>query len=205
MKITIIFPKSGCYALKDLNEKRILKERFMKYLAIVKAAGCAVECLLEDTLAHDMLFDANIEPTKIVSCITQSDIGLLQQYDDIEDLEDYVFSSYPTVEHILFDTEKKYTVPLTALKEGKAAYIKRRVQNYRKSYSYCIGRYISECKNILQFRTGNSMDRGCAVSTTSKQGDGRLCVEVNMSNQTTSVYYGGVFIQEDMLPTILSL
>lgn len=205
MRLTIMFPKSGCYALKDLSEKRILKDMFTKYLTYVKLANCQVEYLLEDSLARDMLIDAGISNARVVSCVTPADINFLKQYREVEDLEDYIFDSYSGVEHRTYDAERKYSVPLSALKEGKAAYFKKRVQNFRKSYSYSVNKYIAECTNVLQFRTGNSMDRGCAVSTTSKLGDGRLCVEVNVYNKISHIYYGGVFMQEEALPAILSL
>lgn len=205
MKILVVCPKPQFYVSKDMKEQRIHKERFMKYLGLLKEAECQVEIMLEDKLANDMLFDAGITPTRVISCISKSDLSLISSYPDIEQFENYVFDQYDSCEKAVYDAEAKYDVPLTLMKEGKAVYFKARVKAYHKRYQYALNRYVSECTNVMQFRTDNSMDRGSAVRTTVLQGDGRLCIEVNMSNITVQSYYGGVFITEDMLPTILRL
>lgn len=205
MRIFVVFPKPNCYVGKDIKDQRIYKERFLKYLSLVKEAGASVEILLEDKLANDMLFEAGIEPARVISCISTADISLLDKYRNIEDLDEYVYATYSTVQQCCYDAVSRYTVPITKLKEGKSAYFNAMVKNYRKRYNYALNRYISEFPNVLQFRTDNSMDRGSAVKTTVSEGDGRLCIEVNMSNGTVASYYGGLFITEDLLPSILSL
>lgn len=205
MKISVLFPKPQCYELKDLGLQRTYKERFMKYLKMLSDCGCNVEILLEDTLANNMTFDASITPYRVVSCIAPSDIGLIKQYPDIEELNHYVFDSYPSVEHVIYDAEKKFIVPLSVMKEGKAAYYTKRVKSYHKRYAYALGKYIEDCTNIMQFRLGNTLDRGLSACTTARQGDGRLCIEVSMTQGVVTSYYGGVFVTEDTLPMILSL
>lgn len=205
MKVTVVLPKPQCYVSKDMGTQRVLKERFMKYLKLLSDCNCPVEILLEDTLARTMLFDAGITPARVVTCITPSDINLIQKYPHIEEMESYVFSYHKDTEKMIYDSETKYDVPLSVMKEGKNIYFTKRVQAYRKRYSYSINRYLAECQCVMQFRTDSSTDRGSAVKATAKNGDGRLCIEINMSNQTVSSYYGGVFITEDILPTILSL
>ena len=161
--------------------------------------------LLEDTLAKSMLFDAGIIPERIVTCIAPVDLSLIKKYPTVEEMEPFVFDMYSDAIPMLYDSESKFDVPLTVMKEGKNAYFIKRVHAYRKRYAYCINKYLSGCSHVMQFRTDSSTDRGSAVKATAAAGDGRLCIEVNMSNQTVSSYYGGVFVTEDVLPTILSL
>jgi hypothetical protein len=60
-------------------------------------------------------------------------------------------------------------------------------------------------KAVLMFRADNGLDRYTALRETVIQGDGRLCIEVNINSNMAVSYYGGVFIQEEYLPTILAM
>lgn len=205
MMIFVSFPKHQCYDLKDTGLQRTYKDKFIKYLKMLSDAGCDIEILLEDKLAIDMLHIAGITPKRISTCISKSDLDWINQYPEIEDLSDTVFSDYGIANKILYDGDSKFQVPLTVLREGKAEYFRKRSESYRKRYIYVIDRYLTDAQNVLQFRVNGPMDRGHAVSSTTRVGDGRLCIEVGLTSGFTTSYYGGVFVQEETLPMILSL
>lgn len=205
MNILVIFPKEQCYTLKSLSLQRRYRERFIQYIKLLSEHGCRLEILLEDQLAYDMLNACGIIPYKVSTCLSKADIAWIEKYPDIDGFSSRVFMDYPVANLVSYPECSKFTTPLSALKEGKSVYYKKRVEEYRKRYSYTINRYISDCTNIMQFRVNGPMDRGCPVKTTVHQGDGRLCIEVGMDNGSVASYYGGVFIPEESLPTILSL
>ena len=205
MMVFVSFPKPECYYLKDTGLQRTYRDKFVKYLQMLSEAGCSVEILLEDRLAMDMTRAAGIKPKRISTCITKSDLNWINQYPEIEDLSDTVFSDYSIANKILYDADTKYQVPLTVLKEGKAEYFRKRSESYHKRYKYTINKYLTDATNVLQFRVNGPMDRGLAVTSTARTGDGRLCIEVGLTSGVVSSYYGGVFIQEETLPMILSL
>ncbi len=205
MRVLLLLPKPQCYNLKNLSTQRIYKDKFTKYIKLLLDSGCYIEVLLEDQLAFDMLGSMGVSPALVSTCISKGDLDWINKYPDIEEFSGRVFSEYGSANKVLYDSESKFLVPLSVMKEGHAVYYKERVMSYHKRYKYTIDRYITESPNVVQFRLNNSMDRGCSVSSTAKQGDGRLCVEVGVNAGFVSSYYGGVFVQEEHLPMILSL
>lgn len=206
MKVLVIFPKPQCYALKDMSVQRAYREKFMKYINLLSGHNCAIEVLLEDQLAFDMLNAAQVKPSKVSTCLTKSDLDWIEKYPEIEELSGRVYGDYSTAEDATYDANSKHVVPLTTLmKEGKSAYYKARVLAYHKRYRYAIDKHVSNATNVLQFRVDGPMDRSIAVRETVKPGDGRLCIEVGLNTGFVQSYYGGAFIQEEHLPMILSL
>lgn len=205
MKVLVIFPKPQCYTLKDMAIQRTYREKFLKYIKLLSDNGCSLEVLLEDQLAYDMLQMVGVKPYMVSTCITKSDLDWIEKYPDIEDLSQRVFGDYASANKVLYDADSKFIVPLTMMKEGKAAYYKARVLAYHKRYRYTIDRYVTDSINVLQFRLDGPMDRSVAVRNTVRDGDGRLCIEVGLNTGFVQSYYGGVFVQEEYLPTILSL
>lgn len=205
MRVLLLLPKPQCYNLKNLSTQRLYKEKFIKYIKLLVDSGCDIEVLLEDQLAFDMLGSMGLSPALVSTCLTKSDLDWINRYRDIEDFSDRVFGDYNSANKVLYDSESKFIVPLSVMREGHSVYNKERVMSYHKRYKYTIDRYIADSFNVLQFRLDNSMDRGCSVNSTAKQGDGRLCIEVGVNTGFVSSYYGGAFVQEEHLPMILSL
>lgn len=205
MNITVVFPKPCCYDGKGLETKRIYRLQIMKYLNMAKDAGCKFEYFLEDKLARDFLREACITDAKIVTCLSKSDITFFKSYASLVDLEDYVYSEFDSTENYAGDVEKKYTVPLTMLREDRDAYIAKRVETFRKRLRTATDAYILSKKSVLMYRTDNGSDRTDPIRGTVNVGDGRLCIEVNIFSNMAVSYYGGTFIQEEYLPMILSM
>lgn len=205
MRVLLIFPKSGCYDFKDDNTQRRYLDVFKKYVKMLDDAGCAITVTLEDKLAFDVLGVLGMTPASVVTCYSPSDIEFLRMYPDIEKIQDRVLVSYADTEMKHYDTEKKYIVDPTLIRKGKGVYLKKRTEIYRKRYKESLNTLIAEYTNVMQFTLNRMTDRGDSLRTLVKQGDGRLCIEVDMEIGRCFAYYGGVFIEEDMIPTILSL
>lgn len=205
MNILLVFPKAQCYDNKDSNTQRMYIDVFKKYVKMLDDAGCSLIVQLEDKLAFDVLSVLGITPARTVTCISPSDLEFLRLYSDIEKLEDRVLINYSTTEQCTYDMEKKYIVEPTLIAKGKAVFLNKRAEIYRKRYKASLNKLINETTNVMQFRINGASDRGNAVSTIVHQGDGRLCIEIDIDAGRCISYYGGAFIPEDMLPTILSL
>ena len=205
MNILLIFPKSQCYDNKDDNTQRRYIDVFKKYVKMLDDAGCAITVTLEDKLAFDVLGVLGITPAQVVTCYSPSDIEFLRMYPDVEKLSDRVLVNYSETEKRHYDIEKKYIVDPTLIRKGKVAYLNKRTEIYRERYKEALNKLIAEHTNVMQFTVNSMNDRGDAVRTIVKQGDGRLCIEVDLGIGRCLAYYGGVYVEEDMLPTILSL
>lgn len=205
MNVLVIFPKPQCYDLKDTGVQRTYRQKFIQYLEMLVSNGCGIDVLLEDKLANSMMASIGQKPRNLFTCISKSDLDWVEKYPDTDQLNADVFNMYNKARPMLFDSESKFTVSLTVMKEGKAAYFNKRVKAYHNRYKYTIDKLVSTQKNIMQFRVGNSMDRGIAVKSTVAQGDGRLCIEIGINEGYVASYYGGVFIEENTLPMILTL
>lgn len=205
MKVLLILPKAHCYDNKDDNTQRRYIDVFKKYVKMLDDAGCPIIVTLEDKLAFDVLKSLEMTPDKVVTCISPSDFELIRKYPDIEELDNSVFINYSSTQVADYDMERKYPVSPTLISKGAKAFFDARIKIYRKRYKAALNQLIHESTNVMQFRINGQSDRGNAVSTDVRQGDGRLCIEIDVAGERCTAYYGGAYIPEDMLPTILSL
>lgn len=205
MRMLVLFPKQQCYAYKDLATQRSLDERFNKYLKILVDANVKLETLLEDQLAYDILSKNGISDVDSVTCITRNDLEWISKYPEIEELSQRVFAEHGNARPAVYDADKKYEVPLSVIKEGRSVYYKARVDAYHKKYKYAINKYVKQSLGVLQFLSAPNLNRCKPISDSCSEGDGRLCIEVNLNNGLTNIYYGGIRINEEYLPTLLGL
>ena len=205
MNVLVVFPKKECYINKPLSTQRVLREKFVKYLTLLKDAKCGIDILLEDSLAYDFCHELGIKPRVMYTCITNSDLEWIKRYPEMGDVSSRILADYPLAEKMVYDSDTKYLVPTSLMREGTMVYVRKRIDAYHKKYIYAINRLLRDTKNVLQFRVDNNMDRGAAIHTSVTEGDGRLCIEVGLNTGVSTVYYGGTYIQEDLLPTILTL
>ena len=205
MTVTIIFPKPQYYFGKDINTQRIYRATFKKYIELLVNANCHIEYFLEDEIAKTLLEELGIKDCTCITCLTQSDISFSEQYPTLFELPEYVRREYSGVKSYTYDVEKKYVVPPSLIREGKDVYLQKRADIARKKLRVATDKYLQGRMAVLQFRANNNVDRTTAIRETIMTGDGRLCIEVSPDSNTCVPYYGGVYIPEDMLPSILSI
>lgn len=205
MRLTIIFPKEQAYINKPLDVQRIYRNIFMKYLTLAKDSGCTVEYFLEDSLARKFVKEFGIENTKIITAVSGSDVSFFKMYSDLISLPDYVYSEFSNVENVAGTVEKDYTVPINLVREDRELYIKKRVDVFRKRLRVATDAYLKASKNVLMFRMDNNLDRVTPIRDTVLVGDGRLCIEVNVETGLGVSYYGGTFIPEEYISTIMTM
>ncbi len=200
-----MFPKASSYDGKNLDTQRIYLSVFKKYLGILKDAGCQVEYFLEDKLAMDFIKQFNFDSSRVLTCVSPSDITFFNNYRELIDLEPYVYEEYNDAIKEHGNYEKKKTVPITLLRSDREAYIQKRTDVYRWRTRSALDSYLSKSKASLMFRFDNGSDRASALRETVSQGDGRICIEVNPDSGAVLTYYGGTYLTEDNIPIILSL
>lgn len=205
MNITVVFPKASCYYGKGLDTQRIYHGIFQRYIYMLKEAGCSFEYFLEDTLARDFLTKYGINDAKVISCLSKSDVDFFNNFRDLVDLPQYVYSEFQFVDNYAGDVEQKFMVPINLVREDKQQYINKRVEMYRKRIRTATESYLVNKKNVLMFRANNVMDRVPSLKDSIYVGDGKLRVEVDLNSKMAIVYYGGTYLQEEYLPTILSI
>jgi hypothetical protein len=153
----------------------------------------------------DFMKDYTFANARIVTCVSPSDIKFFDNYRDLIDLNSRVYQAYNSTENYAGEFEKQYTVPITLIREDREAYIDKRVEVYRKRLRLATDAMLKSRKAVLMFRADNGLDKATALRDTVVNGDGRLCIEVNINSNMAVTYYGGTFLQEEYLPTILSM
>lgn len=205
MKVTVIFPKSQYYYGKDINTQRIYRSIFKKYIELLVKCNCTIEYFLEDEIAKNLFEELDIV-TNCVTCLTNSDLSFSEQYPDLFELPSYIRKYYSDVQSFVYDMDTKYVIPPTYIRDkGKEAYLEKRAEIARKKLRTATDRYLSEKNCVMQFRANNNVDRTTAVRETISTGDGRLCIEIAPDANSCVAYYGGVYVPEDLLESILSM
>lgn len=203
MQVTVVFPKGTVYHSADVNSKSAYITLFRKYVDMLENAGCKVEYCIEDELADDFLEEYCNK--KMVTCIPKTEFAFARQYREHVQVSDYICNLLDTVECKAPNVTDKFRVPIHLASTDREAYFKQRIESFRKKLRYSTDNYLSNSRNVLMFIAGNGRDRCTPVRLGVKQGDGRLVIEVNVDSGIATSYYGGQYITEDYLPTILSM
>lgn len=207
MDILVVFPKAECYVGKSLDTQRIYRATVKKYVSILDEANCNVECLLEDELGRlllpEMYHIARLNFNK--TCISENDITFFASMQDYLDLPAEIYQEWHGAECYAYDSAKRYTVPIELIREDRNKFMDKKVDVYRKRLRYATDKFIAAHKNVLMFRMDNGTDRATALRETIVEGDGRLLIEVNLNSNMAVTYYGGVFLPETNIKTIISL
>lgn len=206
MKVFVLFPKASCYDRKDTETQRRLSTIFMEHLKRLVETNTKIIYLLEDKIAYDCIQRLGYTNVECVTAIPEYDFQyLLSNPDDDDPIEDYVFGLYPTTKCVAGDIGKKYDVDFKLLLTDKEQYYIKRKDCYKKRRRDILDHLVSSYYNVMLFRANSNIDRCSDATANMKQGDGRLIMQVDINFGNIIVYYGGVYIQEDMLSSILSL
>lgn len=206
MKVFVLFPKAACYDRKDTVTQRQLSTIFNEKLSMLVNCGCTIQYLLEDKLAHEFISKLNYDRVECVTGLPETDYTfLIRNTDEDDPLEQYVFNMYNTVQKIDDGVGSKNVVDPRLLMTDKEQYYIQRKLCYKKRRRDITDHILKQSHNVLVFRAGNVSDRSMDATQTIAEGDGRLVIQVDLQYNTTTCYYGGVFIPSDMVGSILSL
>lgn len=205
MNVLILFPKAQCYFGKSLDTQRIYKNVFTSYINLLRDNNCTVNYLLEDKLAEELLADYPEDRKKRITAYCKVDAEFLSKFDDGDEFTPEMFCYHDTSECIAGDISKEIPLPADMMSKGRENFINVRTKICKKRWRTVVDRYILNNKAVLLFRADNNLDRCTPLSESISQGDGRLCIEVHFNRGGTTSYYGGVYIPEDFIPSILSL
>ena len=206
MVVTVIAPKAQFFTSKSLDVQRTYLNYFKKYLNMLIENNVTIQYYIEDELMHNLMSELKYDNVLIITAIADSDFQLTKTNRELLNLPEYLYShDMSKVKPMLYDSDKKYSVSPSLLREVKEIYVSKRVEVARKRIRYAMDKQVREGKNVLLFRADSTMDRTSPVHDTVILGDGRLCIEVSLSSGLCVVYYGGSYIPENMVPEILKL
>lgn len=206
MKVFVLFPKASCYDRKDTETQRRLSSIFMDYIKRLMDANTKIIYLLEDKIARDIIQRTGYTNVECITAIPMYDLQyLMNNPDDDDPIEDYVFHNYPNTKCVAGDIGKKYDVDIKLMLTDKEQYMIKRKDCYKKRRREIIDTLVSQYYNVMLFRANTNLDRCADATENIKQGDGKLVMQVDINFGNIIIYYGGIYIQEDMLPSILSL
>lgn len=205
MMVTVLFPKAQAYNNKGLEEKRFIDSVFNKHMKKLMDAGCLIEYLLEDELARAYFDKVTYAKTRMITCVSDADIIYFANYQDAIDLSPIVYEEFKSTPNYSFNMSAKYDVPFELLMQDKQKYQKEKVSSYYKRVRRSVELLIANRKSILMFDAGAINNRCQPLSNITTIGDGKLLMQVDLSNDVEVNYYGGVFIEADMVPQILSI
>lgn len=200
----VIFPKESFYRDKPVEFQRIVADRVKQYLDMLSRNNVTITCLLEDCMAHEFLKDYK-GTYKVITAITKPDYVFIMQYPDKFDIPKVVLDHYDGVQPFNCSAEKQYVVDDNLMFTDLQKYMEKSVDAVRKRHRYAINKLIEWNKAVLVF-DGNHQTNMCSLPSSSIElGDGRLCIEVKLNGNSTLVYYGGVYVPEDQLETIIKI
>lgn len=203
MRVLVLFPKASCYLNKDSNTRTIYEGYFKENIKMLEDAGAEVTYLLEDKLAEIFLKDY---PNKnVITCFNKGDLDFLASNGLDESVTEEVYNTFNSCKSVAGDITKEVAVPYDLIKRGKEGYLTARHNIAKKRYRKVIDRLVLESKAVLGFRCDNNLDKYTSMGETIQIGDGRLCMEVHINRGTMVSYYGGTYIERDLLPQILSM
>lgn len=205
MVVLAISPKVQFYSSKGVNSQRTYRSIYKKYLDMLAENNVSIVCLLEDALTVGMLDELEYPDVSYVTCISKQDMEFFMKYPEFYELPPYFTTMYDKASERLYGFDKKYQVPPTLMREGKEVYFKARTDNAKKRISKARDMLIEQSKNIIQFRADSNMDNIKPLRDQVGLGDGKLCIEVALSSGSCVTYYGGTYIPDDVIPSILSL
>lgn len=174
-KALILFPKMESYNLRDVNYKYEFKRAVTNLCNYLAQMGIAPHAFYTDDVAREL----NTGDFQYVSTLGRSDRFFVHKY--CQGMSDAMNSNHISFDSIVdkyidadvdvvnMSTEERFELVLT--RNAKA------VKDIIKTY-----------KLVIHFkRQGNAQ-----YTVTSKQGDGRILIEVNSSNFIPTVYMSGV-------------
>ena len=205
MQMLMISPKVQFYSGKGVNSQRTYRSYYKKYLDLLAEHNIQIVCLLEDALTVGILNELEYSNVSYVTCISKQDMEFFMKYPEYYELPTYFSEMYEKASERLYGFDKKYQVPPTLMREGKEVYFKARTDSAKKRISKARDMLIEQTKNIIQFRADSNMDNIRPLRESVELGDGKLCIEVALSSGTCVSYYGGSYIPDDIIPSILDL
>ena len=203
--LTLLFPKETSLSGKSLDTQRTYRDIYKKYISMIVEAGCEFEVMIEDTLAHKILNELGVQPSRYITCICPSDYEFSVSFPDVSKIDSVTLSMYGRAECMSKEFEKKIPVPPDLIRKGREEYMNQRADILRKRVRAATDNLVSTRDCVFMFRMNNNNDRCMAVRDTISLGDGRLCVEIDMNSGLPIAYYGGTYIDGDVLPTVLRL
>lgn len=207
MRIFVTFPKEGFYSQKSNEMKRTLNETFKEYFRMITGLHVPFTYPLEDAIAYGLvqaLPDEDKGYAIPITFIHESDAKFMVQQSPMA-LPEYFLSEYTRAKQELGDSCTRYTVDPKLAITDKEKYIKTRQDIYYKRRRHAADAYIDTCDTVLMFRADSNMDNYRPVSVSAKAGDGRLLIEVHPMTNAVASYYGGVYLEKNMLPSVLEV
>lgn len=206
MRVLTIFPKSEFYSLKDINTKRIIREAFQNWLLPLQEAGAKFECLIEDSLAIEIMSEMLNESPRAYTVLDEVDYNLITKYGNKIPEEYYRLSSlWKEATKLDLGASEKIPAPIIVKYKDKSKWLPDRLECIDKRIKYSVSKLLRQSDAVLMFRGGGSNDAYSSLAESLSEGDGKLYIEVNASTGIGSCYYGGVFIDRDAVKMIVGL
>lgn len=206
MSVLVVFPRPSVYEGKGIDAQRIMRKSIVKYLTMIKDANVKVEYFIEDRLAHNFIKQVGISNVRLLTSVCQKDSTVINKYPLLYDNlpEDYG-TLYNLAEYVAIGFDSLYIPDFELMLTDMKSYQSKEVDGYYRRVKEGMQDYINKSMTVFNFRADNNSDRCKKLQDTVVIGDGRLCVDVSLNSNLTTVYYGGVYITEDNIPVILSL
>ena len=206
MKVFVLFPKASCYERKDTGTQRKLMEIFINYINKLVETNTTIIYLLEDKIAYDLIQKIGYANVECVTAIPQYDFQYLLRNEDSDDpIESYVYNLYPNTKCVAGDIGSEYDVDMKLMITDREQYDIKRKDCYKRRKRKILDCLTHRYNNVMLFRGNTNVDRCSDMTEDIKQGDGKLIMQVDINYGTIAVYYGGTYIPDNMLTSILSL
>ena len=210
MRLTVLTPRVLLDESKlSTDEARSKKAIIDKWFDIIAESNAQVEYLLEDEFMREYVKTRSLENPIISTQLKEEDIVFRKAIKNTE-LSMYSYVSDETLslwdKRFVRKVNLKRSVPIPVLRQfkDKDTWLQARSDYAVKLHRLRLTEYLRNQEAVLIFRA--IRDNMCpSLKDDVRIGDGRLYIEVDLTNGVASTYYGGQWIQPEYVKTILNL
>lgn len=192
----VICPRYNSYSILRPELRMRVKQHILETVDKYSFGGKPTVCL-EDELAI-RLFGSNSD---IITITQKVDLPVVKITDYLDLYSDEFASRYESVK-LFKPFNKEFSTLLPHNFKDRDSYFIARRKQYRERLQEILYDCVDKHHVIIQFVTDNSIN-SWVPKLEQTLGDGRAIITINLNDLTTSCYYGGVYLSEtDMLTVV---
>lgn len=204
MRVLMVCPKIESYALKDTETIRLMRATYKKWIEFVQQSGGTLRCFIEDNLACEIVKDLQIENVEYLTVMTRGYKVFLDSYKGKVYPEwDRITQMVPDAKLIEVSTKDRFPIPMVSQFTSREEYNTAKFEQINNASKLAISRFIKMTNAILMFRAGGNQNTFSSLLKHMHDGDGKLLMEVDLESGICSSYYGGTYLDNEVVKTII--
>lgn len=204
MRVLIVCPKIESYALKDTESIRRIRATYKKWIEFIQSSGGILRCFVEDNLACELINDLQIKDVEYLTVMTHGYRVFLDSY------KDKTYPEWSRITQMVSDaklidisTKDRFPIPLVSQFSSREEYNIAKFDQINNATKLAMSRFIKTTGAVLMFRAGGNQNIFSSLLKHMHDGDGKLLMEVDIESGICNSYYGGTYLDNEVVKTII--